>query len=278
MNSMLKSKVTEQLVNAWKYERFDFKSALLGLDLHCGFFRRADSAPITKTIYMLHGGNADDTQVAQAGLLPHLAETLGQRNVQIVFPNIGTSFLHDHPTDKKKSFSQYFLNEVIPAAEHGIATKERLICGWSMGGQAAMNMFARHPEHFAGVGAHFPTLVPFDYLNPAEGASYAARMKVTAPMMEILVGEFKKEFIDLKDFYRHCPLTLARENAAAWSDKKIYFDVGSEDEFGLSEGALVLHDILKTKKIEHYFKNIPHGKHDGAFIYTQIANLLNYLL
>lgn len=276
---MLKSKVTEQLVNAWKYERFGFKSAILGQDLHCGFLRPEDkSSPITKTIYMLHGGNADDTQAAQAGLLPHLAETLAQRSVQIVFPNIGTSFLHHHPTDKKKSFSEYFLNEVVPAAEQGTSTKERYISGWSMGGHAALNMFARHPEHFNGVGTHFPTLIQFDYLNPDEGAAYAARMNVSAPMMEILIGEFKKEFTDLKDFYRHCPLALAQERASAWNGKKIYFDVGSEDEFGLSEGALVLHDILKTKKIEHYFKNRPQGKHDGAFIYTQIANLLNYLL
>lgn len=276
---MLKSKTTEQVVNAWKYERFGFKSDILGQDLHCGFLRREDSSsPITKTIYMLHGGNADDTQAAQAGLLPLLTETLAQRSVQIVFPNIGTSFLHHHPTNKKKSFSEYFLNELVPAAEKGTSTNERLICGWSMGGQAALNMFARHSEHFAGVGAHFPTLIQFDYLNPTDGAAYAARMKVSAPMMEILIGEFKKEFTDLKDFYRHCPLTLAREKASAWNGKKIYFDVGSEDEFGLSEGALVLHDILKAKKIEHYFKNIPQGKHDGAFIYTQIANLLNYLL
>jgi S-formylglutathione hydrolase FrmB len=227
---------------------------------------------------MLHGGNADDTQAAQAGLLPLLSETLAERSVQIVFPNIGTSFLHDHPTDKKKSFSEYFLNEIVPAAEHGTATQERFICGWSMGGQAALNMFARHPERFIGVGAHFPTLVQFDYLNPAEGAAYAARMKVSAPMMDILIGEFKKEFIDFKDFLRHCPLTLAREKAASWSGKKIYFDVGSNDEFGLSEGAHALHEILSTKKINHYFKKIPQRKHDGAFIYTQIANLLNYLL
>jgi S-formylglutathione hydrolase FrmB len=274
---MLKHKVEELPVNTWKYERYHFKSAVLGQDLHCGFLRPPESIAITKTLYMFHGGSADDTQAVQAGLLPHFVSLLKNQPVQIAFPNIGTSFLHDHPTEPQKSFSNYFLKEIIPNAEHGTATQERYLCGWSMGGQAALNMFARHPDRFGGVGVHFPTLIPFNYLDNAEAAAYAKRQNITATMLETLVTEFKKEFIDFKDFKRHDPLSLARDKGSQWQNKKIYFDVGSEDEFGLSEGAQALHEILLDKKVDHYFKVIPQGKHDGPFIYTQIENLFNYL-
>lgn len=169
---MLKNKVEESQVNNWHYERFAFQSDILAKDLHCGFLRRRPAAQITKTLYLLHGGGADDTQAVQAGLLPVLGTLLEHHHdIQVVMPYIGSSFLHDHPNQKEKSFSKYFQEEILPTCEASTQTRadSRFLCGWSMGGQAALNMFLREAGKFAGVGVHFPTLVDFDYTDKKTG-------------------------------------------------------------------------------------------------------------
>jgi len=281
---MLKNQIETVEVKNWIYERFIFQSSLLDKDVHCGFLRPKAGQTITKTVYMFHGGDADDSQVAKAGLLPHLSEILDQHspeNTLIVFPYIGKSFLHDHPTSKKKSFSDYFLKELMPVCEkgHQIQPENRLLCGWSMGGQAALNMFLRYPEKFSGIGVHFPTLIGFNYNDKMQKEAYALRQKVNETMMNILVGEFQKEFVDVSDFANHDPLHLVKQKAEQLGNKKkIYFDVGQDDEFGLSEGVQSLHDILSEKKVPHHYELVPQGKHDGAFIYGQLPKLLAYIL
>lgn len=280
----LKDKVETLSIKNWNYERFVFQSRLLKQDFHCGLLRSNTMTPITKSLYVLHGGGADDSQAAQAGLLPVLADILSQHvqeNIQVVFPFIGGSFLHDHPSIPEKSFSNYFLQELLPACEEGTTTSSdrRFICGWSMGGQAALNIFLRFPENFGGVGAHFPTLVNFDYTDQEQQNAYSVRQKVGADMMKILVSDFQKEFIDLKDFANHNPLLLAKNrDAATLTHKKIYFDVGQEDEFGLVEGALVLHELLLKKNVAHQFEVVPLGKHDGPFIHARMQKMLKHLL
>jgi len=279
---MLKTKVENSAVKNWIYERYSFQSKILNQEFHCGLFRPNSTGPIERTIYMLHGGDADDSQVVQAGLLPVLAEILNAKSstsTQLVFPFVGTSFLHEHPTMKTKSFSEYFMKELIPACENQTRAEHRFLCGWSMGGQAALNMFMRAPGCFAGVGVHFPTLIGFDYSDKKQQEAYAHRQKVSEPMLNILVKEFQKEFVDLKDFANHDPLSLAKtQDAALWKEKKIYFDVGDADEFGLSEGALELHKTFKEKNVAHQFELVPEGKHDGYFIHAQISKMLSYLL
>lgn len=281
---MFKSRTENKDVSNWVYERYGFRSSLLNQDFHCGLMRPKTGKSMTKTLYILHGGNADDSQAAQAGLLPLIADILTKsaaENVQIVFPYIGTSFLHSHPTIKTKSFSDYFMKELIPACEKDLRVQpeHRLLYGWSMGGQAALNMFMRNSEHFGGVGVHFPTLIGFNYNDKKEQESYAHRQNVGSDMMQVLISEFQKEFVDLADFSNHDPLHLAKLNSTHLGNKKkIYFDVGQEDEFGLSEGARLLHETLLEKKIPHQYELVPQGKHDGTFIYTQAPKLLKYLL
>lgn len=279
---MLKNQIEKSQIGLWSYERYSFHSEVLGQDFHCGIFRQGPAGQITRTFYLLHGGSADDTQAVQAGLLPVLADLLkDQPGTQIVLPYVGNSFLHDHPTTKNKSFSHYFLQELVPACERGTQTRSesRFIGGWSMGGHAALNMFMRHAAEFKGVGTHFPTLVDFNYNDPQQAEAYAVRLNVADNMMAILVGEFQKEFIDLKDFNSHNPLALAREKASSdWSQKRIYFDVGQSDEFGLQEGGGALHQILQQKKVTHQFESVPQGKHDGPFLHAQVGKMIKYLL
>lgn len=279
---MLQARVDTIESGNWQYNRHVFHSKELGQEFHCGIFRSLKSTVIDTTLYLLHGGDGDDLQAVQAGLLTLLSDFLNSRNlhnVQVALPSIGTSFLQD--STPAKSYSHYFLQELVPACEAETKTRpeSRFIAGWSMGGQSALNMFFRAPELFAGVGAHFPTLIDFDYTDKTQCENYAHRQNVSAPMIKILAEGFQKEFLDFQAFTRHDPLRLA--NALPPSQlgkKKIYFDVGQEDEFGLSEGARALHKICEAKGVAHQFEVVPQGKHDGAFIHGQLQKLLQHLL
>lgn len=261
------------------YERYVAYSKVLHRDFHFGFFRQSPPSQIRRTLYLFHGGGADDTQAVQAGLLPVLAELLQrQPETQIVMPSIGNSFLNNHPN---LNYTKYFLEEVLPLCENETQTqaKSRFLGGWSMGGQAALNIFLRETGQFAGVGAHFPTLVDINYNDQNQVKAYMLRKNVTNAMAKVLVEEFQKVFVDTKDFNNHNPVALAKNiDKVSLTDKKIYFDVGSEDEFGLSEGAEALHKILNEKQVAHHFAVIPQGKHDGPFIHAHISKMLGYLL
>ncbi|MGZ3691866.1 MAG: alpha/beta hydrolase-fold protein, partial [Pseudobdellovibrio sp.] len=175
---MLKNKIETRGVRNWNYERFNFQSTILNQEVQCGLLRPDSKAEIQRTFYILHGGDGDDTQAVQAGLLPVLDDILTQgshKHVQIVFPYIGSSFLHNPPSLTSKSFSSYFLNEILPACEAGTTTQDRsrYLCGWSMGGQAALSMFIRAMDLFGGVGVHFPTLINSNYNDKGQQAAYA---------------------------------------------------------------------------------------------------------
>lgn len=279
---MKKKQIESVHIQNWHYERFQTTSKILGQEFHYGTFRQSPAEKIDTTLYLLHGGGADDTQAAQAGLLPVLADLLkSHTTTQVILPFIGNSFLHDHPTEKEKSYSQYFLQEIRPDCEQGTKTtnQSRYLSGWSMGGQAALNMFLRHTPLFAGVGVHFPTLITFDYNDTAQAQKYALRQNVAENMMGILVGEFQREFVNSKDYANHNPLELAKKaTSSEWGQKKIYFDVGLADDFGLSEGAQALSQTLELKNIPHHFEAVPEGKHDAAFLHAQISKMIRYLL
>src|ERR1700694_32795 len=79
------------------------------------------------TLYLLHGGSGDEKQLIETDVLgripAELAETLKKRNIQIVLPYIGKSFLHQHPTLPEHSYSDLFFNELLPAVEADTDTK-----------------------------------------------------------------------------------------------------------------------------------------------------------
>jgi S-formylglutathione hydrolase FrmB len=265
--------------------RYSVPSQILGTEYT--YCRLTPSDQPAETLYLLHGGSGDDRQFYETGLLGliqgELAELFRKRNIQVVLPFIGKSFLHQHPREKQRSYSDSFFQELVPAIEAKTRTtaSTRWVGGLSMGGQAALNVFMRKPELFQGVAAHFPTLVCFDYTKPDEVDAFSKRCSVTDPYLKILVDEFQGEFVDRQDYLSHDPIALFKkasvEERRALQKKRIYFDVGSLDEFGLFEGCEAFHRELQHEGIAHRFENVPNGKHDGPFVFHQFPKLLSYL-
>lgn len=240
---------------------------------------------IKGTIYYLHGGNGDDHQPIEAELYkvlsPDIQKLLLDKGYQIVFPWVGVSFLSDVRLANGQSYSSYFSDEVIPAAEEGTVTANstRFIAGYSMGGQAALNYFLRHLDKFAGVGASFPTLINFNPFDDAEVEAFSKRNTVVAPWLDILYGEFKREFKNAVNLSRHDPIKILNTiDITKLKTKKIHFDVGSNDEFGLYEGARIFHELLNKANVEHSFVELSGGKHDAALLHIQFPELIKMLL
>jgi len=59
------------------------------------------------------------------------------------------------------------------------------------------------------------------------------------------------------------PFTLV-ENGARATSIQIYFDCGTEDQFGFDTGAQAFHELLAAKKIPHEFHLYP-GGHDWSY-------------
>lgn len=269
------------------YSRIALQSLFLNSQVHYGrvqFFPENEE-PAQGTLYFLHGGSADDRQLPDAGIFAliqgKLAEHFRNRRIQIILPYIGNSFLRQGRGGSDLDYSRYFFQEVMSAAEKGTSTHDgaRWIAGLSMGGQAALNAFFRQPKFFVGVGAHFPTVIDFDYNDPHAVERYSSRTLIQDPHRSILISELQTQFPGHRDFSGHDPISLARlMNPELFKDKRIYFDVGGRDEFGLFEGASSLHKILNGKQIKHSFELVPDGKHDPAFISRQFPKLLSCLL
>lgn len=261
---------------SFRYVRESFHSTFLNGHVSCGIARFTED--VSQTIYVLHGGGGDDTQPIQVGfpglLQGKLLERIQARQAQLVFPNIGRSFL-------RGDFSRYFFDEVIPFAEKDTKTtsETRWIAGYSMGGQAALNAFLRKPEFFAGAGASFPTLIAFDPFDPAQYAAYLERNSVQKPWSELLLADLR-EFSGGVEFAKHDPIALAGADGMSrnLNGKKIFFDVGTLDEFGLQEGARSFARVLTAQGIAHRFDLVPGGRHDAAFLVSRFPVLLDALI
>ncbi|HUP57967.1 MAG TPA: alpha/beta hydrolase-fold protein [Bdellovibrionota bacterium] len=263
--------------NLYTYERYPFYSEVLGKEVHWGRLRPRGSREIRGTLYLLHGGSGDDRQFLQLQILDQVPSC----GFQIVLPFIGGSFLREHSTDACRSYSRYFLEEIVPMAERGTATdaSTRVIGGLSMGGQAALNLFFRTPESFAAVGAHFPTLIGFNPWDERDSERYRARMGVDSQSFAILAGDLRSAFDDRADFSSHDPIELCRKvSPEKVSGRKIYFDVGDQDAFGLQEGARILSRALGERGIPHTFEEIAGGKHDAEFVHRRFASLMGQVL
>jgi pimeloyl-ACP methyl ester carboxylesterase len=282
-------KTTESVqAGPFRYTRYSVQSQVLNREVQYGVLRFLGDdgapAPAATTLYFLHGGNGDDRQTVDAGLpslIPDdLLATLRARGLQIVLPFVGTSFLREHPSKRERSFSEFLKDELMPLAESGMspAPGQRFIGGFSMGGKAALNFFLRNPSLFQGVGAHFPTLIDFDYSDSSQAKAFQERTGISQPYFDILIGGFKGEFESPAEFSRHDPIALLDEpGARSLFGKKIYFDVGSEDEFGLHEGASAFSRKLTRLDVPHAFEQVQGGKHDLAFLTDRFPKLMRYL-
>lgn len=205
-------------------------------------------------LYFLHGLGGNEQMLITSGGW-NLIEDLWQQHkigeFLIVTPDADTSF-YINSRDGGGRYEDFFTREFIPFIDHNYRTSpthhSRGIAGISMGGYGALHIAFRHPELFVSVSANSAALLSkfpdVKFANPQQSFLLRALRAFGTPP-------------DPAFWRRNDPLTLAR--TADLAGLRIYFDCGTEDDYGFERGAQALHDVLAGRKIPHEFHLYPGG-------------------
>ena len=222
-------------------------------------------------LYLLHGLGENEQFLVRGGGL-NLVEDLWEQHqigdFLIVTPAADSSFyINSH--DGQVRYEDFVVEEFLPFIEHRYRTRRgraaRGVEGISMGGYGALHLAFRHPELFGSVSAHSAALIE---RLPEVRDSHAA----ATPRLRILGGVFGAP-IDRPFWERNNPLTLAR--TANLAGMTIYFDCGSEDDYGFEAGAAALDKELSARGIVHEFHIYP-GRHDWIYFAEHLPASLEF--
>jgi S-formylglutathione hydrolase FrmB len=221
-------------------------------------------------LYFLHGlGGNEQLLVTSAGW--NLVEDLWQQHkigeFLVVTPDADTSFYINSRNDRVR-YEDFFIREFIPFIDRAYRTSSsrhaRGIAGISMGGYGALHIAFRHPELFVSVSANSAALLDkfpdVRFSNPQQSFLLSVLRAFGTPP-------------DPAFWHRNDPLVLAR--TANLAGLKIYFDCGTEDDYGFYRGASALDKILSTRKISHEFHLYP-GGHDWQYFAARLPAVFEF--
>jgi len=225
-------------------------------------------------LYHLHGLGDSEQSFLQTGgwnLIEDAQASGAMTEFITVTPDGGMSFYIDARVDPKAKalkYEQFFTREFMPAIEkkyrvqagrqaHGIS-------GISMGGYGALHIAFAHPQLFGAVSAHSAAI----FIQPERlRALTGGRVDI---MGAIYGSPFDKAFYE-----KNSPLTLAREHVAGLRGMKIYFDCGTEDNYGFDAGTRALDAELTRLKVPHEAHLYP-GRHDWTYFAERLPASLQF--
>jgi S-formylglutathione hydrolase FrmB len=222
-------------------------------------------------LYLLHGLGDNEQMLIHSGGF-NLVEDLWERHqlgdLLIVTPDGGSSF-YVNSRDGHHRYEDFFLQEFLPQIEKRFRTQagrgSRSIAGISMGGYGALHLAFRHPELFGSVGAHSAALL--------ERIPTVTVANSRQPAGSRILGDAFGSPLDPVFWKRNDPLTIAR--TANLAGLQIYFDCGSEDDFGFDAGAVALDKILSRRHATHEFHLYP-GGHNWVYVEEHLPDLLQF--
>lgn len=212
-------------------------------------------------LYFLHGLgeneqvllNSDGWQIIEQAWAD---KTLGE--FVIVAPAAGRTF-YINSKDGKVRYEDFFIREFLPAIEKNYRIRpertSRGLDGISMGGYGALRFAFKYPNLFGSVSAHSAALIerpPTVQINPQQEAAVTR-----------LVGNAFGVPFDRAYWNRESPFTLVRQGPEP-AGLKIYFDCGTEDDFGFNVGAQQFHDLLDSRGIPNTF-HLYRGGHNWMY-------------
>jgi S-formylglutathione hydrolase FrmB len=144
----------------------------------------------------------------------------------------------------------------------------RAISGISMGGYGSLKIAMKHPEMFSAVSAHSAALIPSFDSTTVSGQ----RLDAFKMIFDRIYGINFAGPQDLSYWEANNPLTLAKDTAKL-QGMKIYFDCGTEDNYGFYDGHKAL-DTLLTKASYPHDAHLYPGVHGWDFAKQHIDQSL----
>ncbi|HMD32492.1 MAG TPA: alpha/beta hydrolase family protein [Candidatus Acidoferrales bacterium] len=229
-----------------------------------------DAQPTSRfpVLYWLHGlGQNEQSFVSSGGstLVDDLRTRGAVGDFILLTPDGGRSFyLNSH--DNRVRYEDFFIREFLPAMERRYriqaARTTRGISGVSMGGFGALHFGLKYPETFGSVSAHSAAVMQ----EPPAAMTNGARMGF---LEEVFGMPLDRPFWDRQSLF-----TLAH-HAPPGESWKIYFDCGTEDDFGFEEGNQALDRALTTRGIRHEFHLYP-GNHGWGYFAKHLPASLEF--
>lgn len=225
-------------------------------------------------VYYLHGlGDSERSLVNSGGwnLIQDLSEQHKIADFLIVTPQ-GERTFYINSLDGRTRYGDFFIREFIPAIERRYRIRAersaRGIMGISMGGYGALRFAFAYPQMFVSVSAHSPALLP-ESPESLNGAMNSGMRQIG------VLGEVFGNPIDARFWRENSPFVLARQNASLIGKLKIYFDCGTEDEYGFDRGTRRLHELLDAQKIKHEFHLYP-GNHNLVYFLQHLGASIEF--
>ena len=208
-------------------------------------------------LFFLHGANENEKRWSTRGLTDLALDRMvadGEIGEFIVAIPFGANSFYTNSVTGER-WEDMLVDEFIPMIEsdnRAIGTREgRAISGISMGGYGALKMAMKYPYLFHAVSAHSAML-----LEGFEDVSVNPRAE---QLYTLLFDRIFGISASMDYWNENNPMRMARESDGLDS-LQIYFDCGTEDEYGFFAGAERLHDILEERGIPHEFHLYP-GTH-----------------
>jgi S-formylglutathione hydrolase FrmB len=210
-------------------------------------------------LYFLHGLGENEQVLTNSGGWNLIQDWWDQKSIGeflIVTPAAGRSF-YINSRDGKVRYEDFFVREFLPFIESHYRIRadrtHRAISGVSMGGYGSLRFGFLYSRLFGSVSAHSAALVAKLPRAQLEGP-------VGQQLAMALGGAFGTPF-DPAFWDRENPFTIVR-NGPRPIGLQIYFDCGTEDDFGFNAGAQAFHDLLVSRGIPHEFHLYPGGHNE----------------
>jgi S-formylglutathione hydrolase FrmB len=263
-----------------------YQSALMNRELRYGIYLppsyEASGTRRYPVLYFLHGLNENEMRWSTRGetdlLLDKMIADKAIGEFIVAIPMSSTTSFYTNARSGNAPWEDAVVKEFIPMIESAYrvnATRAtRGISGISMGGYGALKIAMKHPEMFGSVSTHSAALVPDFNTTTVTGR----RLDQFKALFDGIygIGFAAGGTLDLTYWNANNPLELAKDSSKL-QNMKIYFDCGTEDEYGFYGGQQVLDDTLTKAKYPHTAGLYP-GVHgwDYAKQHTQQSLLFHW--
>lgn len=243
-----------------------FQSKILGRELRYGVYLPPsyDASPTKKypVLYFLHGAFENEMRWSTLGQTDlKLDQMIADGKIGefiVALPSAGNSF-YTNTRDGSEKWEDVIISEFIPMIESTYRTNStratRGISGTSMGGYGALKLAMKHPELFGSASAHSAVLL--QDLNAAKVSG--GRLAMFQSIFDHIYGINQ----DLVYWEANNPMTLAKDTKKL-NGLKLYFDCGTEDNYGFEVGAKQLDEMLTKAGFAHEAHLYP-GNHGWDF-------------
>lgn len=236
-----------------------YQSALMNRELQYGLYLPPSYATAGNrrypVLYFLHGLNETAMRWSSRGetdlMLDRMVAEGKIGEFIVVVPMSSPTSMYTNVRNGNEPWEDAIVKELIPMIEStyrvNTTRDTRGISGISMGGYGALKIAMKNPAMFGSVSSHSAALVPdFDSTTVT-----GRRLDQFKALFDRIYGiGFASGKQDLSYWDANNPLALAK-NTSGFQGMRIYFDCGTEDDYGFYAGHKVLDDILTKTMYPH---------------------------